>query len=173
MWDSKYLNTLDTATTSWKNWTYIVQLILECSGNVGSKGSIQSTYQIVIRTHTSWCATPSSHTACLELQYDDYGQSFRNPLGTHADNESQDKRITGDCGGCKRFRIQAHQSPPPGNLPSTKNQGITPFEVPSVDFAGPAIPYRTKGKAARKVYLALYTWSLKRVPYHPKIQYLW
>lgn len=118
-------------------------------------------------------ASPSSHTACLELQYDDYGQSFRNPLGTHADNESQDKRITGDCGGCKRFRIQAHQSPPPGNLPSTRNQGITPFEVPSVDFAGPAIPYRTKGKAARKVYLALYTWSLKRVPYHPKIQYLW
>ena len=65
------------------------------------------------------------------------------------------KGITGDCWGCKRLRIQAYQSPPPGNLPSTRNQRFTPFEVPGVNFAGP-IPYRTKGKAARKTYLALY-----------------
>ena len=71
------------------------------------------------------------------------------------------KRIRGDCWGCKRIRARAFQSPPPGNLPSTRTQGSTPFEVIGVDFAGP-IHYQTRGKSSRKAYLALFGCSLTR-----------
>ena len=71
------------------------------------------------------------------------------------------KRVRGNCWGCKRFRTLAYQSPPPGNLPTTRTQGTTPFQVVGVDFAGP-IRYRSKGKKECKAYLALYGCSLTR-----------
>ena len=39
------------------------------------------------------------------------------------------KKVRSACWGCKRFRAQACQSPPPGNLPSTRTQGSEPFQV--------------------------------------------
>ena len=71
------------------------------------------------------------------------------------------KKIRSDCNGCKRFRAKAYQVPPPGNLPTTRTQGTTPFEVIGVDFAGP-IKYVTKSRKEAKAYLALYSCSLTR-----------
>ena len=71
------------------------------------------------------------------------------------------KRVRTECWGCKRFRIQAYENPPPGNLPKSRTEGTTPFEVIGVDFAGP-IRYNTKGKRTRKSYLVLYGCSLTR-----------
>jgi hypothetical protein len=71
------------------------------------------------------------------------------------------KRVRSDCWGCKRFRVQSYENPPPGNLPTTRTQGTTPFEVLGVDFAGP-IRYRTKGKTSKKAYLVRYGCSLTR-----------
>lgn len=74
------------------------------------------------------------------------------------------KKVRGKCWGCKRFHTKAFQSPPPGNLPNTRTQGNTPYQVIGVDFAGP-IRYRTKPKAEKKAYLALYGCSLTRGVY--------
>ncbi len=71
------------------------------------------------------------------------------------------KKIRSDCNGCKRFQAKAYQVPPPGNLPTTRTQGTTPFEVIGVDFAGP-IKYVTKSRKEAKAYLALYSCSLTR-----------
>ncbi|CAB3981671.1 Hypothetical predicted protein [Paramuricea clavata] len=56
------------------------------------------------------------------------------------------KRVRGRCWGCKKFRVKAYQSPPPGTLPSTRTKGSTPFEVLGVDFAC-QIRYHTKGRS--------------------------
>ena len=74
------------------------------------------------------------------------------------------KKVRGSCWGCKRFRIQAFQSPPPGNLPSTRTQGDAPYQVIGVDFAGP-IRYRSRQKTESKAYLVLYACSLTRGVY--------
>ena len=71
------------------------------------------------------------------------------------------KRARRNCWGCKRFRAHAYQSPPPGNLPSTRMQGCRPFQVIGVDFLGP-ICYQSKAKTESKAYLALYGCSLTR-----------
>ena len=72
------------------------------------------------------------------------------------------KRIRSNCHGCVRFRAQAYQSPPIGNLPTaTRTQGTAPFQVLGVDFTGP-IRYRTKTKVEKKGYLVLYGCSLTR-----------
>ena len=71
------------------------------------------------------------------------------------------KKIRTACNGCKRFRAKAYQVPPPGNLPSTRTQGSTPFQVVGVYFAGP-IRYRSRPKTESKAYLALYGCSLTR-----------
>ena len=71
------------------------------------------------------------------------------------------KKVRGSCWGCKRFRIQAFQSPPPGHLPSTRTQGDAPYQVIGVDFAGP-IRYRSRQKTESKAYLVLYACSLTR-----------
>lgn len=63
------------------------------------------------------------------------------------------KQIRGNCWGWKRFKVQAFQSPPPGNLTRTRTQGSTSFEVLVVDFTGP-IRYKAIGKSERKAYLA-------------------
>ena len=71
------------------------------------------------------------------------------------------KRIRSNCWGCKRFRVQSFENPPPGSLPVTRTQGSTPFEAVGVDFAGP-IRYKSKGKKTKKSYLVLYGCSLTR-----------
>ena len=81
------------------------------------------------------------------------------------------KRVRSDCWGCKRFRVQSYENPPPGNLPTTRTQGTTPFEVLGVDFAGP-IRYRTKGKNSKKAYLVLYGCSLTRAVHLEVLQSL-
>ena len=65
------------------------------------------------------------------------------------------KRARSDCWGCKRFRVQSYENPPPGNLPSTRTEGSTPFEAVGVDFAGP-IRYKARGKKMKKAYLVMY-----------------
>ena len=71
------------------------------------------------------------------------------------------KKVRRSCWGCKRFQVKAYQSPPPGNLPVTRTQGMTPFENVGVDFAGP-IKYRVKPKQEGKAYLVLYACCLTR-----------
>ena len=74
------------------------------------------------------------------------------------------KKVIKGCWGCKRFHVQAYQSPPPGNLPLTRTQGETPYLAIGVDFAGP-IKYRLTQKTEGKAYLALYACSLTRGVY--------
>ncbi len=71
------------------------------------------------------------------------------------------KKITKNCYGCKRFKAKAYQLPPPGNLPTTRTQGTTPYQVIGIDFAG-SIWYCLKSKREVKAYLALYACSLTR-----------
>ena len=71
------------------------------------------------------------------------------------------KKIRRSCHGCKRFQAKAYQAPPPGNLPTTRTQGSTPYQVLGVDFAGP-IKYLIKSKKEAKAYLVLYACSLTR-----------
>ncbi|KAK3755571.1 hypothetical protein QZH41_005950 [Actinostola sp. cb2023] len=47
------------------------------------------------------------------------------------------KRIVKSCHGCRRFQAQAYATPPPGNLPTDRTEGETPFQVIGVDYAGP------------------------------------
>ena len=74
------------------------------------------------------------------------------------------KRLINRCAGCKRFQAVAMASPPPGLLPRSRTEGITPFEVIGVDYAGPLM-YRAKNKKERKAYILLYTCSLTRAVY--------
>ena len=74
------------------------------------------------------------------------------------------KRCRKRCWGCKRFNVSAFKTPPPGQLPTTRTEGQTPFQVVGVDFAGP-IRYQSKGKVEKKAYLALYACSLTRGVY--------
>ena len=71
------------------------------------------------------------------------------------------KRIRGSCHRCRRFQAKAYQEPPPGNLPTTRTQGTTPFQVLGVDFAGP-IMYAPQSKKESKAYLVMYSCSLTR-----------
>ncbi|XP_028419005.1 uncharacterized protein LOC114544617 [Dendronephthya gigantea] len=71
------------------------------------------------------------------------------------------KRVRRKCYGCIKFRTQAYNNPPPGNLPPTRTDGSAPFQVLGVDFAGP-IQCKTKANAVRKAYLVLYGCSLTR-----------
>ena len=72
-----------------------------------------------------------------------------------------DKRITRACYGCRRFRVKAYSSPPPGNLPRERTEGENPFQVIGVDYAGP-LKYRVKAKMEGKANILLYTCSLTR-----------
>ena len=71
------------------------------------------------------------------------------------------KRVRGSSWGCKRSQVTAHAAPPPGNLPTTRTEAQTPFQVIGVDFAGP-INYQTKCQVEEKTYLALYAYNLTR-----------
>ena len=74
------------------------------------------------------------------------------------------KQIGSNCHGLVRFRAQAYSKPLPGNLPPTRTQGSTSFQVLGVDFAGP-IRYWSKAKAEKKAYLVLYGCSLTQAPH--------
>lgn len=76
------------------------------------------------------------------------------------------KNIVKSCHGCRRFRVQAYTSPPPGNLPRDRTEGQTPFQVIGVDFAGP-LRYQKKPKTEGKAYILLYAYSLTRVVCRP------
>ena len=52
------------------------------------------------------------------------------------------KRGIKQCHGCKRFQITAFANPPQGNLLRDRTERNSPFQVGSVDYAGP-IKYRT------------------------------
>ena len=70
------------------------------------------------------------------------------------------KKVLSHCYGCKRFHTAPEPSPPQGNLPKERTEGMTPFEVVGVDYAGP-IYYRSK-KNEDKSYILIYTCSLTR-----------
>ena len=55
------------------------------------------------------------------------------------------KKVIRACYGCRKFQVKALASPPTGNLPTDRTLGSIPFEVLSVDFAGP-IAYKLKAK---------------------------
>ena len=48
------------------------------------------------------------------------------------------KKVIKRCHGCQRFHVQPVSKPPPGNLPIDRTQGLRPFQVVGVDFAGPS-----------------------------------
>ena len=81
------------------------------------------------------------------------------------------KKARSDCFGCVKFRSQAYQKPPPGNLPATRTEGSAPFQVLGVDFAGP-IRYQSKTRAQKKAYLVLYGCSLTRAVHLEVLQSL-
>ena len=74
------------------------------------------------------------------------------------------KKVIRKCYGCKRFQAVAVAAPPLGLLPPERTEGLSPFEVVSVDFAGP-IRHRVSSQAEGKAYLALYGCSLTRAMY--------
>ena len=74
------------------------------------------------------------------------------------------KRVRKSCWGCRRLLAKALEAPPPGNLPATRTQGQTLYQMIGVDFAGP-IRYLIRAKTEGKAYLALYACSLMRGVY--------
>ena len=74
------------------------------------------------------------------------------------------KKVIKSCWRYKRFQAQAYETPPPGDLPLARTQGVTPYQTIGVDFAGP-IKYRLMPKTEGKAYLVLYACSLKRGVY--------
>ena len=74
------------------------------------------------------------------------------------------KKVRGNCWECERFRAKAFEDAPPGNLPTTRTEGETPYQAVGVDFAGP-IKYRISAKTECKAYLALFACCLTRGVY--------
>lgn len=74
------------------------------------------------------------------------------------------KKVRKSCWGHKRFQVWPYESPPPGNLPVTRTESVTPYENVGVDFAGP-IKYRVKLKQEGKAYLVVYACYLTRAVY--------
>ena len=74
------------------------------------------------------------------------------------------KKLRFKCAGCKRFHVSAFNSPPPGILPKDTTEGSRPFEVISVDYAGP-IRYRNGKAMEKKAYVLLFACSLTRAVY--------
>ena len=74
------------------------------------------------------------------------------------------KKVRRNCRGCKRFQAMAYAAPPPGRLPITHTEGVNPFQVIGVDYAGP-LRYRMSRKREGKAYVLLYACSLTRGVY--------
>lgn len=58
----------------------------------------------------------------------------------------------------------AYAAPPPGRLPITRTEGVNPFQVIGVDYAGP-LRYRISRQREGKAYVLLYACSLTRGVY--------
>ena len=71
------------------------------------------------------------------------------------------RKIRRKCHGCKRFTVTAYPTPTTSKLPTTRTQGINPYQVIGVDYAGP-IRYRKKRGQTGKAYVLLYACSLTR-----------
>ena len=99
---------------------------------------------------------PSCNAARGSWEYD--GESARVLLGATAEE------IVKSCHRCRRFRVQAYTSPPPGNLLRDRTEGQTPFQVIGVEFAGP-LRYQKKPKTEGKAYILLYACSLTGAVY--------
>lgn len=73
------------------------------------------------------------------------------------------KRLIKRCYGCKRFHVSAFANPPPGNLPTDRTEGTSPFQVVGIDYARPIKYHDSKNKG--KAYIVLYACSLSRALY--------
>ena len=71
------------------------------------------------------------------------------------------RKMRRKCHGCKRFTVTAYPTPTTSKLPTTRTQGINPYQVIGVDYAGP-IRYRKKRGQTGKAYVLLYACSLTR-----------
>ena len=71
------------------------------------------------------------------------------------------KKVINNCFGCKKFRATAFRSPPPGNLPTDRTIGSTPFQVIGVDYAGP-MEYKISSTKNGKAHILLFACSLTR-----------
>lgn len=74
------------------------------------------------------------------------------------------KRVRKSCHGCKKMTATAYANPPPGVLPLTRTQGVNPYQVIGVDYAGP-LQYRASKQREGKAYVLLYACSLTRGVY--------
>ena len=74
------------------------------------------------------------------------------------------KKVCRNCHGCKRFQALAYAAPPPGRLPITRTEGVHPFQVMGVDYAGP-LRYRILRQREGKAYVLLCACSLTRGVY--------
>ena len=74
------------------------------------------------------------------------------------------KKAIKRCNGCKRFQARAFASPPEGSLPIDRTEGSRPFQVVSVDYAGPIIYKRTQRQEG-KAYILLFACNLTRALY--------
>ena len=131
--------------------------ILEC------RGTIQGVYPIYVPS--------DSHPYTEKLVEEAHLQTLHGGVAltmTHVRNNHWvprlrhlTKRVRRSFWGFKRSQVTVHAAPPLGNLPTTRTEGQTSFQVIGVDFAGP-IKYQTKRQVEGKTYLALYACSLTR-----------
>ena len=63
--------------------------------------------------------------------------------------------------GCKKFHATRFRNPTPGNLPVERTEGLYPFQVVGVDYAGPIV-YKASKKLEGKAYILLFACSLTR-----------
>ena len=66
------------------------------------------------------------------------------------------RRVAKHCYGCKRFQAQPLHDPPPEDLPKSRTERSTSFDVIGVDFTG-QIKYGGKCTTEEKAYVALYS----------------
>ena len=74
------------------------------------------------------------------------------------------KKVCQNCHGYKRFQAMAYTAPKPGCLQITHTEGVTPFQVIGVDYAG-QLRYRISRQWEGKAYGLLYACSLTRGVY--------
>ena len=74
------------------------------------------------------------------------------------------KKVCRNCHGCKRFQAMTYTATTPGCLQITRTEGVTPFQVIRVDYAGP-LRYRISRQREGKAYVLLYACSLTRGVY--------
>ena len=63
---------------------------------------------------------------------------------------------------CKKLCATRFRNPPPGNLPVERTEGLNPFQVVGVDYAGPIVYKASKKLEGRAYILQLFACSLTR-----------